>query len=66
MIKLKGWLFEGIVTRAPVKLLGGLAAGAFILTGTTLYFGPTQFHDEHSPMGVDSVFPNTDYYLDPD
>lgn len=50
MTKVKQRLSEGVIARGPVKLLGGLVAGALILTGTGLYFGPAQFHDEHSPV----------------
>jgi YVTN family beta-propeller protein len=52
--------------RGPIKLLGGLAVGAFILAGTALNVGPNQPGEKGSPIGIGSALPDTEYYRDPD
>ena len=50
LTKVKNWIFNGLATRHPVKLVVGLVLGTVVLSGTGLYFGPNQFQEERSPI----------------
>ncbi len=41
MTKVKAWFSQGLVTQHPVKLLGGLALGALLVTAIGLPLGLT-------------------------